>query len=79
MRLSSAFKLSGALLVAGVLFGVGERIGQWLLPAPDTRVVLCVLADDSDEDSCVPRGAAEHLSSDDEAGPVFKSPQVRSI
>ncbi|KVP17370.1 hypothetical protein [Burkholderia ubonensis] len=79
MRLSVAFKTSGALLAAGILFGLGERIGQWLLPAPDTRVVLCA-ADESVDDECVPLDAAK-LSSPDDGGavPVFKSPHVLSI
>lgn len=69
--------MSGAVLAAGILFGVGERIGQWLLPAPYTQVVLCVPPSDLAEESCVLPGADE-LMPPNETGRV-QYPEVRSI
>lgn len=41
MKPAHVLKLSSAVLIAGVLFGLGQRIGQWLLPPPDTRILVC--------------------------------------
>lgn len=41
-------KVSGAVLAAGIMFGVGVRISQWLVPAPAVRIALC---DSSAEDA----------------------------
>lgn len=65
MRLGVAFKKSAAVLAAGVVFGLGLRITQWLVPAPETRVVVCAPSEDAD-DSCVPMGPDEQQSPDDE-------------
>lgn len=29
------------LLVVGVLVGAGIRLADWVIPAPDTRIVVC--------------------------------------
>lgn len=42
-------QLSGAVLVAGIVFGVGVRISQWLVPAPAVRIALCDSTDVSAE------------------------------
>lgn len=41
-------QVSGAVLAAGIVFGVGVRISQWLVPAPAVRIALC---DSSAEDA----------------------------
>jgi hypothetical protein len=45
--------MSGAVLAAGIIFGVGQRIGQWLVPAPPIEVALCMPggSDDTNSDS----------------------------
>jgi hypothetical protein len=57
--------MSAAVLAAGVLFGFGLRIAEWLVPAPDTRVVVCAPSED-DDDSCVPLGLDEQQQSPDD-------------
>ncbi len=56
--------MSAAVLAAGVLFGVGLRVAQWLVPVPDTRVEVCAPSE-NDDGSCVPMGS-EQPSPDDE-------------
>lgn len=58
MKTYPTLKLSGAVLLAGVLFGVGTRIGQWLLPAPDTRVVVCTPEDADVYEACSELGSS---------------------
>ena len=48
MAMNPLLKVSGAVLAAGLLFGVGVRISQWLVPAPAVRIALC---DSSAEDA----------------------------
>lgn len=52
MAAKPLLKLGGAVLAAGLLFGVGVRISQWLVPAPPVRVALCDSAS-AGEDSCL--------------------------
>lgn len=51
MSAKPLLKLSGALLAAGIVFGVGVRISQWLVPAPAVRISLC--DDTADDGSCL--------------------------
>lgn len=65
MRLGAAFKMSAAVMAAGIFFGLGVRIAQWLVPAPESRVVVCAPSED-DDSSCVPQGPDEQAVPDDE-------------
>lgn len=33
------------LLFVGILAGAGFRIAQWVIPEPDTRIVVCMASD----------------------------------
>jgi len=67
MKITTVFKLSGAILAAGILFGLGQRIGQGLLPAPDVRISLCSPGSDGSDEVCVSLGDAEDGPFPDEA------------
>jgi hypothetical protein len=51
-------KLSGAVLAAGVLFGVGQRVSQWLLPAPPLEVAVCLPSSEGEPEGCLLLDAA---------------------
>ena len=45
------------LIACGLLVGAGIRAGEWLIPAPDTRVIIC-FADELDQLTfCAPTSA----------------------
>lgn len=75
MKASTVVKMSGAILVAGILFGVGQRIGQWLVPAPALEISLCSPADAD--------GSSDCLSLDDTNAPADApadaAPQIQKI
>lgn len=57
MKATPTLKLSGVCLLAGILFGVGTRIGQWLIPVPDTRILVCTPEDAETYEACATVGA----------------------
>lgn len=76
------FKLSGAVLAAGVLFGVGVRIGQWLLPAPDVRVSLCVpspAGTGAVPESCLPLDSLMEAQSETEEPAAAPSSPIQRL
>lgn len=46
-------------LAAGVLFGAGTRAVEWVIPAPETRVIVCTVDDFDHVETCT--SAAELL------------------
>jgi hypothetical protein len=54
MRAKPLLAVSGAILAAGFLFGVGLRASQWLVPAPPEQLELCAPEGPGGEgESCV--------------------------
>lgn len=54
MGVKPILKISGVIVAAGFLFGVGMRVSQWLIPAPPVEIALCGPSDPaSDADTCV--------------------------
>lgn len=57
---------------AGLIFGIGLRISEWLIPAPPTKLVLC---DDSSSEQC--EVVTEDAS--DQPAALAKSPRAEVI
>lgn len=55
MGVKPVLKISGVIVAAGFLFGVGIRLSQWLVPAPAVEIALCgtVGAPGSGPDGCL--------------------------
>ena len=76
MRAKPVLAVSGAIVAAGFLFGIGLRASQWLVPAPPEQLALCA-ADQapSSDGACVlledatDAPAAQHENVDAELAP----------
>jgi hypothetical protein len=84
MGVKPVLKISGVIVAAGFLFGVGVRLSQWLVPAPPVEIALCGTAGEpgSGPDTCLvveddESPAASLLEQD--AAPMLAPPSTKVI
>lgn len=73
---------SGVLVAAGVLFGLGLRASQWLVPAPPEQLTLCLpdAAGDGDGSCVLIEEAADTAATlRDREQPVLAPSSLQSI
>ena len=82
MRVKPVLAVSGAIVAAGFLFGLGVRASQWLVPAPPEQLALCTSDGPPDsEGSCVLVDDAADVPANlhEKVQPDLASPQLQSI